>query len=131
LHPIIVEELSRIGREALANAFRHAKAGSVEAELNYGSRELRMRIRDDGVGIDPDILKDGQRDGHLGLATMRERASSIGAQLDIWSRAGFGTEIELQVPANLAYATAPARKARRFWLRSRARDPESRASPRL
>ena len=114
LHPIILEELSRIGREALGNAFRHAKAGSIEAELNYGSGELRMRIRDDGVGIDPNILRDGRRDGHLGLATMRERATSIGAQLDIWSRAGLGTEIELRIPASLAYVSAPPGASRGF-----------------
>jgi signal transduction histidine kinase/ligand-binding sensor domain-containing protein len=112
LHPIIAEELSHIGREALGNAFRHAHAKSIEAELNYGSSDLRLRIRDDGVGIDPNVLKDGRRDGHLGLATMRERAGSIGAQFDIWSRAGLGTEIDVRIPARLAYA---------------AKDPESRA----
>jgi signal transduction histidine kinase/ligand-binding sensor domain-containing protein len=117
LHPIILEELTRIGREGLGNAFRHAKARSIEAELNYGSGELRMRLRDDGVGIDPDILKEGRRDGHLGLASMRARAAGIGAQLDIWSRAGLGTEIELRIPANLAYVSTPTRGSRRFWRR--------------
>jgi len=107
LHPIIFEELSRIGKEAIGNAFRHSRARSIEAELNYEPNELRMRIRDDGAGIDPNILKEGHRDGHLGLPSMRERAKSIGAQLDLWSRNGVGTEIELRIAARLAYASGP------------------------
>ena len=107
LHPIIFEELSRIGREAIGNAFRHSRAGSIEVELNYEPNELRMRIRDDGAGIEPSILKEGHRDGHLGLPSMRERAKSIGAQLDLWSRTGVGTEIELRIAARLAYASGP------------------------
>jgi len=66
-----------------------------------------MRIRDDGAGIEPSMLKDGYRDGHLGLPSMRERAKSIGAQLDLWSRTGVGTEIELRIAARLAYASGP------------------------
>jgi hypothetical protein len=105
LHPIIFEELSRIGKEAIGNAFRHSTARSIEAELNYESNELRMRVRDDGSGIDADILKEGHRDGHLGLPSMRERAKNIGAQLDLWSRSGVGTEIEVRIPASLAYSS--------------------------
>jgi signal transduction histidine kinase len=116
LHPIVFEELSRIGNEALGNAFRHSRARSVEAELDYGSNELRMRIRDDGGGIESSILTKGGRAGHLGMASMRERAGNIGAQLGIWSRAGVGTEIEVRLPANLAYADHSGRR-RRFWRR--------------
>jgi signal transduction histidine kinase/ligand-binding sensor domain-containing protein len=115
LHPIVYEELARIGKEALGNAFRHSTARSIEAELNYEPNELRMRIRDDGMGIDPNILKEGSRDGHLGLASMRERARNIGAQLDLWSRAGSGTEIELRIPADLAYVSENNGKRRKFW----------------
>ncbi len=115
LHPIVFEELSRIGKEAFGNAFRHSMARSIEAELSYERNELRMRIRDDGVGIDPNILKEGSRDGHLGLVSMRERARNIGAQLDLWSRTGVGTEIELRIPAGLAYASGRKGKRRRFW----------------
>lgn len=117
LHPIIFEELSRIGKEALGNAFRHSMARSIEAELNYEQNQLRMRIRDDGTGIDPNILKEGCRDGHLGLPSMRERAKNIGAQLDLWSRTGVGTEIELRISANLAYASERPVGPRRFWQR--------------
>jgi nitrate/nitrite-specific signal transduction histidine kinase len=70
-----------------------------------------MRIRDDGVGIDSDILKQGCREGHWGFPGMRERAAKIGARLDIWSRAGAGTEIELRLAANVAYAPRPRRGA--------------------
>jgi signal transduction histidine kinase len=106
LHPIIFEELFRIGKEAIGNAFRHSSARSIEAELNYEPNELRMRIRDDGSGIDANILKEGHRDGHLGLPSMRERAKNVGAQFDLWSRSGVGTEIEVRIPASLAYSPA-------------------------
>ena len=106
LHPIIFEEVSRIGKEAIGNAFRHSSARSIEAELNYEPNELRMRIRDDGSGIDANILKEGRRVGHLGLPSMQERAKNIGAQLDLWSRSGMGTEIEVRIPASLAYSSA-------------------------
>ena len=103
LHPIIQEETYSIGREALINALSHSDAHNIEAEITYDSREFRLRIRDDGRGIDPGILEKGGRDDHWGLQGMRERAKRIGAKLDIWSRPGSGTEIELTVPAATAY----------------------------
>jgi signal transduction histidine kinase len=117
LHPIVFEELSRIGNEALGNAFRHSGARAVETELDYGPHELRMRIRDDGRGIESSVLKKGGRDGHLGLASMRERSRNIGARLEIWSRTGVGTEIDVRLPADLAYSDQPG-KRRRFWQHS-------------
>ena len=62
-----------------------------------------MRIRDDGKGIDPKILEDGGRPGHWGISGMRERAQRIGAQLDFWSEMGAGTEVQLTIPAAVAY----------------------------
>jgi len=102
LHPILRDDVYRIAREALQNAFRHAQATKIEAEITYGERLVRMRIRDDGRGIDPKLLHAG-RDGHWGLPGMRERAQQIGARLDIWSEVGAGTEIELRIPASVAY----------------------------
>jgi signal transduction histidine kinase len=102
LHPILRDDVYRIAREALQNAFRHAQATKIEAEITYGERVVRMRIRDDGRGIDPKLLHAG-RDGHWGLPGMRERAQQIGARLDIWSEVGAGTEIELCIPASVAY----------------------------
>jgi signal transduction histidine kinase len=102
LDPVALDEIYCIGREAMVNAFRHAQGRSIEVEVDYASWELRLRIRDDGRGIDPNILKAG-RPGHIGLASMRERAERVGGQLDIISGPGAGTEIELRVPAARAY----------------------------
>jgi signal transduction histidine kinase len=104
LHPIIRDEAYRIGREALANAFRHSQANKIEIELEYASKQLRILVRDDGTGIDPDVLQSG-RDGHWGLAGMRERAESIGARLKVWSRANAGTEVELTIPSQVAFVS--------------------------
>jgi signal transduction histidine kinase/ligand-binding sensor domain-containing protein len=119
LHPVVFEELFKIGKEALANAFRHSGAHLIEAELNYERSELRLRIRDDGTGIDPTIFRQGHRDGHFGLPGMRERAQKAGAHLDVWSRPGAGTEVELRIPAGVAYVSDPNGsgrwKLRRLW----------------
>jgi signal transduction histidine kinase len=102
LHPLIRDEVYRIGREALVNAFRHSQAASVEVELEYADKELRVLVRDNGCGIDPDVLRSG-RDGHWGLSGMRERANRIEASLKVWSNAGAGTEVELRVPGRIAF----------------------------
>ena len=104
LHPILRDDIYRIAREALRNAFLHAQASKIEAEIAYSQRLLRLRIRDDGKGIDPKLL-DAGRDGHWGLPGMRERAEQIGARLDIWSEVGAGTEVELRIPGSVAYGT--------------------------
>jgi signal transduction histidine kinase len=114
LSPIIQDEVYRIGLEALRNAFHHAHARHIEAEIIYDKRDLRLRIRDDGKGIDRNILQEGARAGHWGLPGARERAKRIGGRFDIWSEAGAGTEIELTVPASKAYARPQAQ--RRFGL---------------
>jgi signal transduction histidine kinase len=102
LDPVPLDEIYCIGREAMLNAFRHAKGRSIEVELDYAPWAFRLRVRDDGRGIDPKILQSG-RPGHIGLASMRERADRIGAKLDIVSGPDAGTEIELSVPASQAY----------------------------
>jgi signal transduction histidine kinase len=102
LHPILRDDIYRIAREALLNALRHANANKIEADITYAERLLRLRIRDDGKGIDPNLL-DAGRDGHWGLPGMRERAEQIGARLDIWSELGAGTEVELRIPGKVAY----------------------------
>ena len=102
LHPLIRDEVYRIGREALTNAFRHARATEIEAEIEYSPKSLRIFIRDNGCGISRDFLRSG-RVGHLGLTGMRESAEKIGAELKIWSRAESGTEVELIVPHQIAF----------------------------
>jgi signal transduction histidine kinase len=106
LSPILQDEVYRIVRELLRNAFQHAEARQIEADVRYNPNELRLRIRDDGKGIDPKVLQQGRRAGHWGLPGIRERAKRIGARLDFWSEAGAGTEVQLIIPASVAYAKA-------------------------
>jgi signal transduction histidine kinase/ligand-binding sensor domain-containing protein len=104
LVPAVRDEIYRIVREAVQNAFRHANARHVETEVTFGETDLRVRVRDDGIGLDPQILADGQRSGHWGLPGMRERSQSIGARISVWSERHAGTEIDIRVPGNIAYA---------------------------
>ena len=103
LAPMVQEEILRIARELLRNAFQHAHAHRIEAEIRYDADVFRMLVRDDGRGIDPKILKDGGRPGHWGMAGVHERARGIGARLEFWSEAGAGTEVRLTLPAAIAY----------------------------
>jgi signal transduction histidine kinase len=115
---MIRDELYRITREALRNAFHHAQARQIEAEITYGGRVLRLRIRDDGKGIPPEILEHG-RPGHYGMRGMRERAKQIGGKLDIWSGVGAGTEIECSIAASIAYGASPGRTLFHLFRRTR------------
>jgi signal transduction histidine kinase/ligand-binding sensor domain-containing protein len=118
LHPIVREEVFLIAREALANAHRHARPSAVEVNLFYDPSGLRVSIRDDGCGMDADVLRAGGREKHWGLLGMRERATRIRGQLEIWSRSEAGTEIGLRVPAAMAYRDASTRWG---WLPFRSR----------
>jgi signal transduction histidine kinase/ligand-binding sensor domain-containing protein len=109
LDPILRDEIYRIVREALTNAFRHAEAHHIEAEIAYGEKLFRVRIRDDGKGVDAKVLDQGERPGHWGLPGMRERAEQVGGQLEVWSEAGAGSEVELSVPGSVAYRTSSSR----------------------
>ena len=111
LHPIVRDEIYKIAAEALRNAFRHAHAGRVEVEIRYDDEQFRLRVRDDGKGIDPAVLANQGLEGHYGLRGMHERAALIGGKLAVWSEAGAGTELELRLPASTVYATA----GRRSW----------------
>jgi signal transduction histidine kinase len=104
---IVREEIYRIARELLRNAYRHAHARSIEVELRYDDDAFLLVVRDDGKGMDPKILKDQGRTGHWGLPGVYERAAGIGARLDVWSEAGAGTEVRLTVPAAIAYEKSP------------------------
>jgi signal transduction histidine kinase len=104
LRPAIQEQIYLIAREALVNALRHSAATSIVAEVEYLPNKLRVVVRDNGSGIDQQVLRSG-RDSHWGLLGMRERARSIGAQLRIRSRRGAGTEVEISVPGDIATET--------------------------
>jgi len=112
LDPILRDEIYRIAGEAMRNAFRHARAREIEVELRYDSRQLRVRVRDNGVGIDASALSKHGRPGHFGVSGMRERAKSIGGQLEIFSENGIGTEVEFIIPAALAYGRQTGRRFR-------------------
>jgi signal transduction histidine kinase len=109
LRPLIRDEVYLIGRELLVNAFRHSRANCIEVELEYGPKRFRIVVRDDGCGIDPQVLRAG-REGHWGLAGMRERAERIGARLRVWSRAAAGTEVALSVPNSIAFESRMVEK---------------------
>ena len=102
VEPSVWQEIYRIGREALVNAFRHSRATHIECELEYADSELRVRIRDNGCGIDPQMLQLG-REGHWGLTGMRERARRMGGLLEISSGGTAGTEVCLSVPGKIAF----------------------------
>ena len=111
LHPILRDEVYRLAVEALRNAFRHAEARNVEVEIRYDEKCFRLRVRDDGKGIGPEVLLGDGREGHYGLHGMRERAKLVGGKLTTWSEVNSGTEIELIIPPSKAYA----KSTRRFW----------------
>jgi signal transduction histidine kinase len=105
LHPIVRDEIYRIGGEAIRNACLHSNGGRLRVELVYG-RDLTLKIEDNGVGVDPELLRVG-KPSHFGLAGMRERARHIGAKL-IFSTSACGTEVTLLVPHRAAFSGAPA-----------------------
>jgi signal transduction histidine kinase len=110
LDPILRDEIYRIAREALRNAFHHSGAHKIEAEVDYGDSQFSLVVRDDGNGIDPKVFDHGGRRGHWGLPGMRERAKEFGGHLKVWSESGAGTEVQLTIPASVAYAASPARR---------------------
>jgi signal transduction histidine kinase len=105
------DDVYRIGREAIINAYRHSQAKEIETEVEYRPTELRIAVRDNGCGIGPQELQWG-RNGHWGLQGMRERAERIGARLRLWSKVALGTEIELCVPGQVAFEQMESRAAR-------------------
>jgi len=117
LHPFVRDETFRIAGEALRNAFHHADAKQIDVEIRYDERQLRVRVRDDGRGIDPEVLHAGGREGHFGLRGMRERAALVGGKLTVRSGGvGTGTEVEFNTPGLQAYIRPlPARS----WLAHR------------
>ncbi len=114
LHPILRDEVYRIAAEALRNAFRHAQAQHLEVEIRYDDQQFRLRVRDDGKGMDAAVLSGRGPEGHFGLNGMRERAKLAGGNLTVWSEVDAGTEVELRIPAGIAY-TASGRAS--WWSR--------------
>lgn len=105
LRAITRDEIYRIGREAIVNAYRHAGAGNIETAIEYRPTQIRVAVRDNGCGIDRQKFHPG-KSGQWGIQGMRERAERIGARLRIMSRAALGTEVELCVPGRIAFEQA-------------------------
>jgi signal transduction histidine kinase len=104
MHPIVRDEIYRIGYEAIRNACTHSGASQLEVELRY-AHDLALRVNDNGIGIDP-VIAGGGKDGHFGLQGMRERAARIGGNLTLGSSSNSGTEIKLVVPGDLVFRKA-------------------------
>jgi len=110
LRPLVRDEVYRTAVEAMRNAFRHAGARHIEVDIHYDKRQFVLRVRDDGKGIDAQVLGQRGRAGHHGLPGMHERSQLVGGKLAVWSQVDCGTEIELTVPAVFAYAKATVSK---------------------
>jgi signal transduction histidine kinase len=100
-HPLVRDELYRIGYEAIRNACIHSKGSRVHVDLTYG-QDLVLRVTDDGVGIDVDVASQGKT-GHFGVAGMRERAAKLGATLALRSSTEGGTELLVSLPGRMAF----------------------------
>jgi signal transduction histidine kinase/ligand-binding sensor domain-containing protein len=113
--PLLRDDVYRIASEALRNGFQHSHARQIEVEIRYNQRQFRLRVRDDGKGIDRTILDGDGQQGHYGLPGMHERAKLTGGKLEVWSELDSGTEIELTIPGSVAYAGPPVRRRFLFW----------------
>jgi signal transduction histidine kinase/ligand-binding sensor domain-containing protein len=123
LHPVVREEAYRIGAEALTNSFNHAKASSIELEIRYGTAALSLLVRDDGIGIEESALLETGKADHFGLVGMRERAAKISSRIEIFTRPGAGTEVQLRVPATMAYRSRTLHKSKSWLARIFSADP--------
>lgn len=109
LDPLVWDEVARIANEALFNIWRHAQAKEIAIRIGFQPDGFSVRFRDDGVGIPERVLREGRREGHFGLPGMRERAAKIQSRLVVQRAPGGGSEVNLIVPAAIAYATAARR----------------------
>jgi signal transduction histidine kinase len=100
------EHIYALTREAVANAFTHANAKTIEVEIGYETKLVRVHVRDDGRGVGSVARIQSNASRHFGLQGMRERAAQMRGHLTIWSREGAGTEIALDVPATSAYLSS-------------------------
>jgi signal transduction histidine kinase/ligand-binding sensor domain-containing protein len=126
VRPTVQGEIYSVARESLGNALRHAQAQHIETEITYGE-SLRLRFRDDGKGIDSSVIEHGGRPGHWGLPGIRERATQIGAQLEIWSELGAGSEIDLSIPGSIAYEVFATKGRFRIFPKRMEQDHEHRS----
>ena len=115
IQPAVLDEIYQFANEGLRNAFQHALAKRIEVEILFDRREFRLRIRDDGKGIHPAVLREGGRPGHYGLTGMYERAKQMGGNVAVWSEVDSGSEVELTIPARIAYAKSRTKRWPKPW----------------
>jgi signal transduction histidine kinase/ligand-binding sensor domain-containing protein len=101
MHPVVRDEIYRVGYEAIRNACAHSKGSRLEVRLKYG-RDLVLQVKDNGVGIDPTVVDKG-KEGHFGLQGMRERVARIGGKLTVARSPDSGTEITIVVPGGIVF----------------------------
>jgi signal transduction histidine kinase len=118
LHRVVQDEVEMIARETLSNAFQHAQASDILCALKFTESHFILLCEDDGIGIDGQFVSSSGRPGHWGLIGMRERAAKIGATLRVHRRAKGGTEVELRIPARLAYIEKGRRLSRFLFRRN-------------
>src|SRR5258705_10948827 len=106
MHPIVRDEIYRIGYEAIRNSCVHSGASRLEVELKY-AHDLAVRVNDNGIGIEPTVSDKG-KDEHFGLQGMRERAARIGGKLTLVSSATSGTEITVVIPGGIVFRKTSA-----------------------
>ena len=94
---MLQDEVYRITREEIPNAFQHADASHIEVEIRYDDDQLRLRIRDDGKGIDPEILQAGGSSGHWGIPGIGSVRSESGRS-GVLDRGGSGHGAGVQIP---------------------------------
>jgi signal transduction histidine kinase len=116
LRRTVSDESAKIGREAINNSVLHARCTKIEAELIYSKNFLVVRVRDDGAGFEPSAFVSKPVLDHWGIPGMQERAAALGGELNIFSKAGFGTEVELRVPGRVAFRKViPVGPFHRLW----------------
>jgi len=104
MHPVVRDEIYRIGYEAIRNAYTHSRGSRIVVALDYG-RDFTLRVTDDGLGVDS-ITAERGREGHFGLRGMRERATRIGATLSVNGDSGKGTTVVMTVPGRTVFLGA-------------------------
>ena len=125
LNTLVGEELCKLGREALCNAYRHARAQNIEVKIEYRADALRLAVSDDGQGMNNETLPGSGIEPYWGLSGMRERAVSIGATLRVLSSPGSGTIVQIDISSRLAYLSIMRVQMRRFMERFKARTVET------
>jgi len=95
-------EISHFAREALSNAATRANATEVEVEIEYGRKNVRVRIRDDGSGLDATVQRE-TLPPRLALFALSQKLQRSGLRLCVWSGHSSGTEVELIIDAASAY----------------------------